>query len=254
MALKATLENFQKEVLEKSLTVPVLLDFWAEWCGPCRMISPVLDKLEKDYEGKFILAKVNTDEEPEIAQHFRISGIPAIKLVMDGKVRDEFTGALPEPQVRAFLNRHIKQQSEPAPEGETALLAAKDVLSRNGEMDEASEAVLWNAAVFKLKNQQNDDELAAFLKHIRELGSPLSDRRNALQKVLGDAERAKTLLAVAAAGESAQTELDRLIAEIESSKGDARIPAKDTLVACFFILGGGDMVAAYRRKLSAIWF
>lgn len=253
MALKATLENFQAEVLEKSKTVPVLVDFWAEWCGPCRMISPVLDKLEKDFEGKFVLAKVNTDEEPEIAQHFRISGIPAIKLIMDGKVKDEFTGALPEPQVRAFLNRHIKQEQAPSPEGENALLAAKDALSRSGEMDEAAETVLWNAAVFKLKNGQLDDELTAFLKRIRELGSPLSDRRNLLLKAISDPARGKTILAVAA-GLEVQAELDKLIAEIESNRGDARLPAKDTLVACFFVLGTGELVAAYRRKLSSIWF
>jgi putative thioredoxin len=253
MAVHATLQNFQAEVLEKSKNVPVLVDFWAEWCGPCRMIGPVLEKLEKDYGGKFILAKVNTDEEPELAQHFRISGIPAIKLVHEGKIKDEFTGALPEPQVRAFLNRHIKQETPAAPEGESALALAREALAVPGEPDEAAETILWNAALFYLRNQQNNEELASFLKKIRTIGSPFSDRRAVLLRMLADTERARTVQA-AASDQNTQEHLDRLIAEIESNRGDARIPAKDTLVACFAVMPNADMIAAYRRKLSSIWF
>lgn len=251
MALKATLENFQSEVLEKSRTVPVLVDFWAEWCGPCRMIGPVLDKLEKDFAGQFILAKVNTDEEPELAQHFRISGIPAVKLLQDGRIKDEFTGALPESQVRTFLQKHLKPvEAPPPPEGAAALLSARAILSQESEPSEAQEALLWNACVYKLREGTPDEEFHAMLKKIRSVGSPWADRRNALEKLSAD----RLSLAADAARGSAESILDALIREVETLKGDARIPAKDTLLACFAVLGPTDVVNAYRRKLSSIWF
>lgn len=253
MAVRATIENFQADVLEKSKTVSVLVDFWAEWCGPCRMIGPVLDKLERDYGGKFILAKVNTDEESELAQHFRISGIPAVKLIQDGKVKDEFTGALPEAQVRAFLNRHIKQEVSPPVEGEAALEAAQGILELPGEPDETAESTLWNAALFLMKNRKMSGQLTGLLEKIRTLGSPYSDRKAILLRLLRDPERSETILS-AAADQDTQKILEGLIAEIESKQGDARIPAKDTLIACFAVMSNAELIAAYRRRLSTVWF
>src|SRR5512137_395234 len=103
----ATAGNFMVDVVEASNQTPVLVDFWAPWCGPCKSLMPLLDRLADDYAGRFILAKVNTDEQQQLAGHFQVRSIPTVMLIHRGEVVDQFVGAQPESAIRAMLDRHV---------------------------------------------------------------------------------------------------------------------------------------------------
>ena len=105
--IDATVENFMTAVVEASNTTPVLVDFWAPWCAPCRTLMPLLDRIADDYAGRFILAKVNTEEQARLASHFQIRSIPTVMLVHRGEVVEQFTGLQPEAAIKALLDRHV---------------------------------------------------------------------------------------------------------------------------------------------------
>ena len=107
-----SIQNFQNLVLEKSIDKPVLVDFWADWCQPCQTIMPMLAKLAEEYAGKFELAKVNADQEQDLAAHFGIKSLPTMKLFYQGKIVDERMGAVPESDIRAMLDKHIVSESD----------------------------------------------------------------------------------------------------------------------------------------------
>ena len=125
--IDVTVENFEAEVIAASSQIPVLLDFWAPWCGPCKSLGPVLEKLELDYAGRFKLVKINSDDEQQLSQAFGIRSIPTCVLMMDGKPVDGFMGALPEGKLREFLDKHLPGKDELLAEED--LNAAEELLA-----------------------------------------------------------------------------------------------------------------------------
>jgi putative thioredoxin len=154
--------DFQEKVLDASHRAPVLVDFWAEWCAPCRILKPILEKLATDYGGRFLLAKLNSDQNQELAAQFGVRGIPNVKAFSKGKLVDEFTGALPEAQIRAFIDNLLPSPAEPLRVAAQEARARGDaevaisLLADARELDPADEAVQLDLAEIHLDQHQVD--------------------------------------------------------------------------------------------------
>jgi putative thioredoxin len=137
LSFDVTEANFEAAVLERSLQVPVLLDCWAPWCGPCKSLGPVLEKLVQAYGGRFVLAKLDTDRAPQLSAALQIRSIPLVVLFVGGQMVDQFTGALPEGQLRAFLDKHLPPDVSPADELRAQAAEAPDAETAEALLHEA---------------------------------------------------------------------------------------------------------------------
>ena len=151
--MNVTAENFDIEVIAASMQTPILIDFWAPWCGPCKVIGPMLEKLETSYGGRFKLVKIDSDQEQELSQAFGIRSIPTCILMFQGKPVDGFMGALPEGQIKEFLDKHL-------PEGE--VLEAEVTSVEVGDAPDANDPQAIHEALQQAVLKNPDDEDARF--------------------------------------------------------------------------------------------
>ncbi len=181
----ATTTDFQKTVLDKSAAVPVLVGFWAAWCGPCQSLMPVLAKLAKEHSGKFLLAKVDTDAEQELALQYGVRSLPTVKLFVDGKIVGEFMGAQPEGAVCAFLDQHLPN--------ETAQLADTAIaLYEQGEKKEAF-ATLQHC----LRKEPDNDQIKMNLANLYLREENIEQAQTTLESVSSKTKLEKDYKAIA---------------------------------------------------------
>jgi putative thioredoxin len=251
--------TFQAEVLDRSFQVPVVLDLWAEWCGPCKQLSPVLERLATEGGGSWVLAKVDVDANPQLAQALRVQGIPAVKAVWQGQLVAEFTGAIPEEQAREFITELVRATGGAAP-GEDVdevaddprLDAAEAALER-GDLAAAEAAY---QAILDAEPDHPDAGLALkqvqLFRRAEEAGPDALEAAEAAPDDVDAQARAADFLLGTGNVEAA---FDRMLAVVRRTAGDDRDRARTHLVGLFGIVGDADpRVGAARRQLTAALF
>ncbi|MEO6517949.1 MAG: thioredoxin [Pseudoxanthomonas sp.] len=278
----ATTETFEAEVLQKSMQTPVLVDFWAPWCGPCKTLGPILEKLAGEFNGSFLLAKVDVDKEQEIAAAFQIRSVPTVFLVKAGQIADGFPGAVPESQIREFLKQH---GVEPAPatteaplEPETApvdphaqVLALRKAIESEPDTPELkldlALALLATGAAVEAEslldalpaNLESDDRTVrarsrlAFAAIVKD--APPVEVLEAAITANADDLRARHLLgAQHLLGGKAEAGLEQFLEMLRRDRSYEQGLPRKLLVDAFRVVEDENLVGLYRRKMASLLF
>ena len=278
--IDVTRENYQ-QLMQASFEVPVLIDFWASWCQPCTVLMPILAKLAEEYQGKFLLGKLNTEEEQEIAAQFGIRSIPNVKLFRNGQPVDEFLGALPEKAVREFLDRHVARESdaqvaraleqlrannaagavvlleearEADPDNPRVVLALAEAQAAAGDVT-AAEATLDSLPA----NERDKPEVAALRSHLffegQVAGAPTASELEARLAANPEDNEARFQLALRKVVDKDYDDAMELLLELmqkdRSYEDDA---GRNTLLKVFELLGDDPRVSRYRSRMASLLY
>jgi putative thioredoxin len=271
--------SFDEVVIEGSRKTPVVVDFWAPWCGPCRALTPILEKLAAEYAGRFVLAKINSDENPELSARYSVRGIPNVKAFADGEVVDEFSGALPEGKVREFLERLLPSPADDLRDDAAAVYAhtrdadrALEILSRAEALDPSNDDIRVDRAAL-LADAGRLDEANQVLAALKPL-TQMSARVNALKAKLdlargaadassideleqriaanaGDLDARLQLAHAHAASQNYREALEQLLEIVGRDRAFGEDAGRKTMLKVFELLGNwGDLVSEFRRRLA----